>query len=193
MVSTESHPAVTLSPVALTPEEAAAVAVALAAQPEGPYAEAGRGALEKVLGALEPDARRRAHLLATSLWVSAEAGRSAELRAAVEQALARRRVVVLRYRDGQGRASHRAVEPQWLARTGDHWFLVGWCRERQAPRWFREDRIEAVELTAEPAPRRDPVLFGAPSDTHPAGRALGRRPDPADPRRGLRVLPGGRG
>jgi predicted DNA-binding transcriptional regulator YafY len=84
------------------------------------------------------------------------------------------------------------VEPQWLACTGEHWFLVGWCRERQAARWFRDDRIEGVELTAEPAPRRDPVLFGAPSDSHPAGRALGRRPDPADPRRGLVVLPGGR-
>jgi predicted DNA-binding transcriptional regulator YafY len=192
MASTESRPAATLPPVALTPEEAAAIAVALAAQPEGAYAEAGRGALEKVLGALEPDPRRRAQLLATSLWVSAEAGRSAELRTAVEQALARRCVVVLRYRDGKGRASRRVVEPQWLARTGEHWFLVGWCRERQAPRWFREDRIEGVELTAEPAPRRDPVLFGAPSDTHPAGRALGRRPDPADPRRGLVVLPGGR-
>jgi predicted DNA-binding transcriptional regulator YafY len=192
MASTESRPAATLPPVTLTPEEAAAIAVALAAQPDGPYAAAGRGALEKVLDALEPDPRRRAQLLATSLWVSAEAGHSAELRTVVEQALTRRRVVVLRYRDGKGQVSRRAVEPQWLARTGEHWFLVGWCRERQAPRWFREDRIEGVELTAEPAPRRDPVLFGAPSDSHPAGRALGRRPDPADPRRGLVVLPGGR-
>jgi predicted DNA-binding transcriptional regulator YafY len=192
MVSTEHRPAATLSPVTLTPEEAAAVAVALAAQPDGPYAEAGRGALEKVLAVLEPDPRRRAQLLATSLWVSAEAGRSAELRAVVEQAVARRRVLVVRYRDGKGQASKREVEPQLVARAHDHWFLVGWCRERQAPRWFREDRIEACELTAETAPRRDPGLFGAPSETHPAGRALGRRPEPVEPRRGLVVLPGGR-
>ena len=192
MARTEHRNAATLSPVSLTPEEAAAVAVALAAQPDGPYAAAGRGALEKVLDVLEPDPRRRAQLLATSLWVSAEAGRSAELRTAVEQAVAQRRVVVLRYRDGQGRASRRAVEPQLLTRSSDHWFLVGWCRERQAPRWFRADRIEGVELTGETAPRRDPGLFGVPSDTHPAGRALGRRPDPSDPRRGLVVLPGGR-
>ena len=192
MASTEHHPAATLPPVTLTPEEAAAIAVALAAQPEGPYAEAGRGALEKVLGVLEPDPRRRAQLLATSLWVSAEAGRSAELRSVVEQAVARRRVLVLRYRDSKGQATRREVEPHLLAHTHDHWFLVGWCRERQAPRWFREERIEGAELTGEIAPRRDPALFGAPSDTHPAGRALGRRPDPADPRRGLTVLPGGK-
>src|SRR4051794_8831494 len=192
MVSTDHRPTATLPPVTLTPEEAAAIAVALAASPEGPYAEAGRAALEKVLDVLEPDPRRRAQLLATSLWVSAEAGRSAELRSVVEQAVARSRVLVMGSRDGRGQASRREVEPQLLARAHGHWFLVGWCRERQAPRWFREDRIEGAELTTETAPRRDPALFGAPSETHPAGRALGRRPDPADPRRGLVVLPGGR-
>ncbi len=171
---TEPRHTATLSPVALSPEEAAAVAVALSAQPDGPYADAGRAALEKVLAVLEPDPQRRAQLLATSLWVSAEAGHSADLRASVEQAVTQRRVVVLRYRDGKGRASRREVEPQLLSRSADHWYLVGWCRERQGPRWFREDRIESVEVTAEPAPRRDPGLFGAPSTTHPAGRALGR-------------------
>ena len=174
MASTEHHPSATLPPVTLTPEEAAAIAVALAAQPDGPYAEAGRGALEKVLDVLEPDPRRRAQLLATSLWVSAEAGHTAELRTSVEQAVTQRRVVVLRYRDGKGKASRRVVEPQLLSRGADHWYLVAWCRERQGPRWFREDRIESVEVTVESAPRRDPGLFGAPSTTHPAGRALGR-------------------
>jgi predicted DNA-binding transcriptional regulator YafY len=181
-----------LSPVSLTPEEAAAVAVALSAQPDGPYSEAGRGALEKVLGALEPDPARRSQLLATSLWVSAEAGHGAEVQATLERAVAGRRVVVLRYRDGNGQATRREVEPQLLSRSATSSYLVAWCRERQAPRWFRADRIESAELTGETAPRRDPALFGAPSDKHPAGRALGRRPQPAAPRRGLVVLPGGK-
>jgi predicted DNA-binding transcriptional regulator YafY len=171
---TEPRSTPMLSPVALAPEEAAAVAVALAAQPDGPYADAGRAALEKVLAVLEPDPQRRAQLLATSLWVSAEVGHSADLRATAERAVTQRRVVVLRYRDGKGRASRRVVEPQLLSRSSDHWYLVAWCRERQGPRWFREDRIETIELTDETAPRRDPGLFGAPSTTHPAGRALGR-------------------
>lgn len=200
MTRTEPRATATLPPVSLTPEEAAAVAVALAARPDGPYADAGRGALEKVLDALEPDPRRRAHLLATSLWVASEAERSSEVRQALERGVAQGRVLVLRYRDGQGRASRRAVEPQLLARTGEHWFLVAWCRERAALRWFREDRVEAVELTDEPAPKRDLAAVGAPpSSAHPAGKALRRRPEPggavpeqpAAPR--LRVLPGGRG
>jgi predicted DNA-binding transcriptional regulator YafY len=197
MTRTESRPTATLPPVTLTPEEAAAIAVALAARPEGPYAADGRAALEKVLGVLEPDAARRAQLLATSLWVSAEAGRSAEIRSLVEQAVTRRRVLVLRYRDGRGSASRREVEPQLLAKSGRHWFLVAWCRERGAMRWFREDRIESAELTAETAPRRDLTDFGTPpAEGHPAGRALDRAPDQApaaETARRLVLLPGGRG
>jgi predicted DNA-binding transcriptional regulator YafY len=196
MTRTESRPTATLPPVTLTPEEAAAIAVALAARPDGPYAADGRAALEKVLGVLEPDAARRAQLLATSLWVSAEAGHSAEIRSLVEQAVTRRRVLVLRYRDGRGSASRREVEPQLLAKSGRHWFLVAWCRERDAMRWFREDRIESAELTAETAPRRDLTDFGTPpAEGHPAGRALDRAPDQApaaETARRLVLLPGGR-
>jgi predicted DNA-binding transcriptional regulator YafY len=185
------RPAATLPPVTLTPEEAAAVAVALAAQPDGPYAADGRAALEKVLDALEPDAGRRAQLLATSLWVSAEAGRTAHIRSVVEQAVTRHRVLVLRYRDGAGSASRREVEPQLLARSGRHWFLVAWCRERRAMRWFREDRIETAEITGETAPRRELSDLGTPpAEGHPAGRALGTTTAAAPPR--LVVLPGGR-
>jgi predicted DNA-binding transcriptional regulator YafY len=189
---TESRrPAAPLPPVSLTPEEAAAIAVALAAQPDGPYAADGRAALEKVLDALEPDPGRRAQLLATSLWVSAEAGRSAELRSVIDQAVTRHRVLRLRYRDGGGSTSRRDVEPQLLARSGRHWFLVAWCRERQAMRWFREDRIESVESTDEVVPRRDLADLGVPpAEGHPAGRALGRSTPPSPPR--LVVLPGGR-
>ena len=191
MTRTESRPAATLPPVVLTPEEAAAVAVALSAQPDGPYAANGRSALEKVLEALEPDAGRRAQLLATSLWVSAEAGHSAEIRSVVDQAVSRRRVLVLRDRDGKGATSRREVEPQLLAKSGRHWFLVAWCRERDAMRWFRADRIESVELTAETAPRRELTDFGTPpADGHPAGRALGKAAAAAPTR--LVVLPGGR-
>ncbi|TQN43866.1 WYL domain-containing protein [Blastococcus colisei] len=193
MTRSEHRTAATLPPVTLTPEEAAAVAVALAARPDGPYSDAGRGALEKVLDVLEPDPARRAQLLATSLWVSAEAGHSADVRAVVEESVARRRVVSLRYRDGKGLASRREVEPQLLVQSSDHLFLVAWCRERDALRWFRIDRIEAAEVTGEAAPRRDLAGLGAPpSSGHPAGRRLGRTPPVTTEPPRLTVLPGGR-
>src|SRR3954470_23881384 len=190
MTRTVSRSPVTL-PLSLTPEQAAAIAVALAAQPDGPYAAEGRGALERVLEALEPDPRRREALLTSTLLVRVEAERAAVVRSHLEQGLAQHRVVVIDYRDGKGVASRREVEPQLLARAADREYLVAWCRERQAVRWFRWDRVEAAELTGEAAPRRDPAPWGAPPagrrsaagspagsprERHPAGRAL---PTPA--------------
>jgi predicted DNA-binding transcriptional regulator YafY len=189
-----SRPTATLPPLTLTPEQAAAIAVALAAQPDGPYAAEGRGALDQVLAALEPDPRRLEDLLASTQLVRIEAGRVAAVRRVVEQGLAEHRVLVLRYRDGTGVPSQRDVEPQLLARTADREYLVAWCRERQAIRWFRSDRVESAELTVESAPRRDPATFGAPPagdhPTHPAGRALRGRATEQRPR--LTLLPGGR-
>jgi predicted DNA-binding transcriptional regulator YafY len=63
----------TLPPVAFTPEEAAAVAVALASAPAGPWADAGPTALDKVLAALEPHPDRRAALVARCAEVSGRA------------------------------------------------------------------------------------------------------------------------
>ncbi|MDT0275991.1 hypothetical protein [Blastococcus goldschmidtiae] len=78
MNRTESRSPALLPPVTLTPEEAAAVAVALAAQPDGPFADAGREALEKVLAVLEPDPHRRAEIRDAGRRTSAQLGRSAD-------------------------------------------------------------------------------------------------------------------
>jgi predicted DNA-binding transcriptional regulator YafY len=183
----------TLPPVALTPEQAAAIAMALAAQPDGPYAADGRAALDIVVAALEPDPRRRAALLAGTRRVSEQLRRATDMRSVVEEGVARHRVLVLEYRDGEGAPSRREVEPQMLARTADHDYLVAWCRARQAARWFRLDRIEGAQATGETASRRDPATFGAPPagphPTHPAGRALRRGATEGRPR--LVLLPGG--
>jgi predicted DNA-binding transcriptional regulator YafY len=142
--------------------------VALIAQADAPYAVDGRAALAKILDVLDPAARKRAEQLAGRVWVrTAPAERPAVL-TGVEEGLAQRRVLVLRYRDRLGRPSHRRVEPHLLARTDGHWYLVGWCHTRRAPRWFRWDRTEAADLITERVPDRDPALFGtSPPDAHP--------------------------
>ncbi|MFW3169962.1 helix-turn-helix transcriptional regulator [Geodermatophilus sp. CPCC 206100] len=151
----------TLPPVNLTPAQAVAVAVALAGAADAPFAADGRMALEKVLDALGPAARAETERLAGRVWVRGPAPRSAAA-AVVEDALARRRVVVLTYRDAAGTPSRRRVEPLAVARTEGHWYLMAWCRERDAPRWFRWDRIAAADLTPEPVPDRDLAAFGTP-------------------------------
>jgi len=160
--------AATLPPVNLTPAQAVAVAVALAAQADAPYAVDGRAALAKILDVLDPVARERAEQLAGRVWVRTSPAERPGVFNAVQEGLEQRRVLVLRYRDRLGVPSHRKVEPHLLARTDDQWYLVGWCHTRCAPRWFRWDRIEGADLTAEPVADRDPALFGRPPpDAHP--------------------------
>ena len=154
----------TLPPVNLTPAQAVAVAVALAGAPDAPFAVHGRAALEKVLHAMGPGARGDAERLGARVWVREPTNRRSPAAAAVEEALLRRRVLAIRYRSGSGEVTRRRVEPVFLARPAAHWLLAAWCRERQAPRWFRWDRIEAADLTTEAAPDHDPAIFGTPPE-----------------------------
>jgi len=155
--------AATLPPVNLTPAQAVAVAVALAGQAEAPYALDGRTALEKILDVMSPAGRQQAERLAGRVWIrTAAPPQRASVSMVIEQGLAQRRVVVLNYQDRLGRPSRRRVEPHLLAHTNEQWYLVGWCHTRQAPRWFRWDRIDRAHLTPEPVPDRDPAVFGTP-------------------------------
>jgi predicted DNA-binding transcriptional regulator YafY len=159
--------AATLPPVNLTPAQAVALAVALAGAAQAPFAADGRAALEKVLDVMGPGARQEAERLGARVWVRGGDRKRPSPASVVEEALLRRRVVAIRYRDGEGAVSRRRVEPHLLARTGDRWYLVAWCQDRQAPRWFRWDRIEAADLTTDPVLERDPGVYGTPPvDAH---------------------------
>lgn len=162
--------AATLPPLNITGAEAAAIAVALATMPELPFAVDGRSALSKVLAAMPEAARMQAEAIASRLWMRTpeQPPRPAVARA-LDEAVRRRIVVVLRYADASGQVTERSVEPVALAATHGHWHLLAWCRLRRAPRWFRTDRIEAAHLTSEVAPEHDAAtMFGTPpADARP--------------------------
>lgn len=161
--------AATLPPVNFTPQQAIAVAVALASVQRAPYATDGAAALAKVFDVLDPASRRRAEDLAARLWVNDDpafpppganrpiAGRAAR---AIEEALHGRLVVVLDYTDAHGVQTRRRVEPMILALTYGHWYLIGWCREREGVRWFRWDRVRDARVTNDRTPDRDLALIG---------------------------------
>lgn len=173
--------AVTLPPVNLSPGQAVAVAVALATAGDAPFGADGRAALAKVLDVMAPDARLRADELGARLWVQGENPGPSAAQRVVEQGLQHRRVLVLDYRDRHDRRTRRRVEPQLLAHTSDRWYLIGWCRHRDAVRWFRLDRVHAAYLTAEVATDRDPALFGTPPpDARPVRQGSGELPLRAD-------------
>ena len=80
----------------------------------------------------------------------------------VEQSLARSLVLALRYRDARGHESVRRVEPVILAHRQGIWYLVAWCRSREAVRWFRLDRVERADLTGVPYVPRPVADVGTP-------------------------------
>jgi predicted DNA-binding transcriptional regulator YafY len=72
----------------------------------------------------------------------------------VADALTTRRVLRIGYGDREGAATTREIEPLGYVGTATHWYLVAWCRLRQALRAFRTDRITSISVTAEvPMPR----------------------------------------
>lgn len=159
-----------LPPLNITGAEAAAIAVALAALPELPFAVDGRSALAKVLAAMPAAERAQAESIAGRLWLrTPERPHRPAVARVLDEAVRRQLVLVLHYRNRDGTATERSVEPVALAATGGHWHLLAWCRLRQGPRWFRTDRITAAHLTTEPAPGHDAAtLFGTPPpDAHP--------------------------
>lgn len=61
--------------------------------------------------------------------------------------MAEQRVIRLRYTSGDGTTTTRDVEPVLFAATNGQWYLVGWCRLRNAMRWFTVSRIERASVT----------------------------------------------
>ena len=61
--------------------------------------------------------------------------------------MAEQRVLRLRYTSGDGTTTARDVEPVLFASTNGQWYLVGWCRLRDAMRWFTVSRIERASVT----------------------------------------------
>lgn len=178
----------TLPPVNLTPDEVCGLAVLLAMHEGQLFAAQAGAALSKVLAVMTPGVRERAERLSDRVWVDhrdspqlvdtgvrGAVGKAQLLdgighidpgvRGAVEEALAASRVLSMTYRGAAGAQSQRRVEPQLLASTGGSWYLVAFCLERQALRWFRLDRITAAWITRQSSTDRPVSDIGTPPPT----------------------------
>jgi predicted DNA-binding transcriptional regulator YafY len=84
-----------------------------------------------------------------------DAHRRPDVTTVVIEALAAGRVLVIDYADRRGGTTSRAVEPMGYLGGSDYWYLLAWCRLRDAMRAFRLDRIVSAALTDEAVtPRR---------------------------------------
>ncbi|MFF3905883.1 helix-turn-helix transcriptional regulator [Streptomyces sp. NPDC001848] len=148
-------PQMTLPPIHFTADEASALAVALAAaDSSAPYADAARTAAQKIAASMTDPASAAAQELAARI-VTLPSPSDPTVRSAVEQALTTRTVLRLSYVDAAGRQTNRVVEPAGLLAADGRWYLIAWCRTRQAGRGFRLDRITAAAPTTEQAQPHD--------------------------------------
>lgn len=120
--------------------------------PSTPYAGAARTAARKIAASTPGPASAAARELAARI-VALPAPTDSTVRTAVEQALTKGTVLRLSCVDATGRRSDRAVEPAGPLTADGRWYLIAWCRTRQAG--FRLDRITAATPTAEPAQPHD--------------------------------------
>lgn len=156
-----------LPPVMFTREEATALLTAekLAARlTDARTAALGQAAMDKLRAVLRRPDRDylerlspHIHVLRGSRAAPPPAGRPAapdDAHGLLLEAIGTQRVVRLRYRAGYtGQPTARDVEPIGLY-LGLHWHAVAFCRLRGAFRDFRLDRIEGLQVLAEPfAPR----------------------------------------
>lgn len=154
----------TLPPLTFSAGEATAIALALASQPDQPYAVDGQTALTKVLGAMTPSARASAAALGERVWLRDEGVERTASARVIDEAMREGVVVVIDYVDRDGAPTdRRPVEPMTFARTRGHWFLLAWCRTRRGGRSFRLDRITGAQLTSQRFEPRDlGEVFGPP-------------------------------
>lgn len=150
-----------LPPLLLDDEEAVAVAVGLRTGAGGSVAgieEASLRALAKLEPSLPFRLRRRVSALRGSTVALLATGREVDPDALSVIALACRDLQRLRfdYRDREGTASRRHVEPHRMVHTGRTWYLVARDLDRDDWRTFRVDRIAAPRSTGQRFTLADP-------------------------------------
>lgn len=137
----------TLPPVTLSPTQAVALMAAVSAAPDAPYADLAAAGIRKIMDVLDPRTRAQADELAHRIWVKTPPPSSRAVRSALEEAMAEQRVLRIRYISGDGATTTRDVEPVMFASRNGRWYVVGWCRLRDAMRWFAVTRIERASVT----------------------------------------------
>ena len=130
--------------------------MALAQVNVGPFEDAARSAVQKIVAAMSERNVIAARDLAgrVRLLEPVAAPETVAVPSVIEQAIVERRVLRICYLDRGGNLTERDVEPVVFMAGPSGWYLVGWCRVRNAARCFRVDRIQQAEGTGVMAPPR---------------------------------------
>lgn len=136
-----------LPPITLSPQQAVAILAAVTSAQSAPYSDLAAAGVRKIVDVLDPATKRKAKDLADRIWVDVDAPAQRRVRSALEEAMAEQRVVRIRYVAADGAETTRDVEPVIFAMRDGRWYLIAWCRRRDAMRWFRTGRIARATVT----------------------------------------------
>ena len=153
-----------LPPVTLTAEEAMALFVG--GEMVKQFADASMGtpmqsALAKIRSVLPRDRQDDLDRLAEAMAIYGESrlpsGLDQRLLLPIQQAIVARRVLRMTYRArARDEDTVREVEPLGVTYHSAAWYLVAWCRLRGDYRYFKIERLRALEVLKERfAPRQD--------------------------------------
>lgn len=155
----------------LSPQEVVGVLMAVTAAGDAPYVESARSAADRLVDGLPAETRVAFDELRDRVRTSlpGEPLVSVRIRRALEDAVRRRLVVRLSYRDRDSSATERDVEAVGFHGSGGQWYLIGWCRLRDDRRVFRLDRIVTATCTRTTFEPRDvdATLGWVPEDVAP--------------------------
>lgn len=149
------QPGCRLPPLLFTEEEATAVVLGLLGIPwlELDLPSAGvEGALARVYRVLPMKARAHLQAIASHMILSPqrqETRPDVSLLLGLSQAVQERRRVAITYTSYHNEVTQRQIEPYGIAGWHGHWYIVGYCCLRQAPRMFRMDRVQSVQFLSE--------------------------------------------
>jgi len=149
-----------MPPLALTPEEAEALALGaqwVAQHPDPALARLAQDALSKIRFVLPEGSRLVLEDPTLGLRPVDTASQERPDTTPMRDALRRGRVMAFTYRSLEGKLSQRSVWPILLGYDEAHCLLIAWCEQRGAIRHFRAERMSEVRvLERKPSrPRRE--------------------------------------
>lgn len=164
------RPGFRLPPLLFTDDEALAATIGLMAVRRFGLATdtaAVEGALAKLERALPPDVREKVAAVQQTLTIATARPAAAPPAAAPATATVlalgtaahRERQIRIHYTSSGDEVTDRVVDPYGLVQYAGRWYLPAWCHLRTDFRLFRVDRVEGVEVLAEPFSR--PPAFDA--------------------------------
>lgn len=165
------RPGYKLPPLIFSEEEASAVVLGLLGSSwlEIEQSQAAiSGAISKITRVLPKEARERLDALSSVLILNPRRDHShpgAALLIDLSESIQARKAVELVYTTG-GQTTQRVVEPYGLVGRSGNWYLVGYCRLREAYRTFRLDRIESLRVLAESFVRDEEFNFRSYAEEH---------------------------